>query len=164
MKKVIASILLALAIMFTPAVVAISFAQGTISDTEVLRLMNVERKNQGLVELKQDSLLTSAAYQKANDMFLNQYWAHNSLQGKTPWQFIVESGYQGRFLGENLANGYSTSEGVVAAWMASPGHKMNILAGKYSDAGISVVNGNLNGRDVTLVVSMFGGKYLFSTN
>jgi len=163
MKKVIVSILLALALLFTPALAAVSFAQD-ISDTEILRLMNEERRIQGLVELKLNSMLSAAAYSKANDMFQKQYWAHNSPQGKTPWQFISESGYQGRFLGENLANGYTSPGGVVAAWMASPGHRMNILAGRYSDAGISVVNGNLNGRDVTLVVSMFGGKYMFSTN
>jgi hypothetical protein len=45
---------------------------------------------------------------------------------------------------------------MVEAWMASPTHKANIVNPRYSDIGIAVINGNLEGFETTLVVQMFG--------
>ena len=40
-------------------------------------------------------------------------------------------------------------------WMASPGHKENILKSGYTDIGFAVANGQLDGSDTTLVVQLF---------
>jgi hypothetical protein len=40
--------------------------------------------------------------------------------------------------------------------MASPTHKANIVSGNYKDIGVAVVEGELLGKQTTLVVQMFG--------
>lgn len=123
---------------------------------ELFNLTNVERKNAGLEPLKLNATLGRAAQAKASDMFSNNYWAHTSPSGKTPWEFITSSGYKYRLAGENLAKNFSTSDGVMVGWMASPTHKDNIVKDGYHDVGFAIVNGVLNGEETTLVVQMFG--------
>lgn len=117
---------------------------------------NGRREAMGLTKLTLNQQLSQAAAAKANDMFKNNYWAHNSPLGKTPWDFIVGSGYHYTLAGENLAKNFSDSQGVVNAWMNSPSHRDNIIKPGYRDIGFAVVNGVLNGEETTLVVQMFG--------
>lgn len=123
---------------------------------KLLEVTNQKRQEQGLSPLSLNAQLSQAAAQKAVDMFSKNYWAHNSPEGKTPWDFIVASGYSYTVAGENLAKNFSDSRGVVDAWMASPTHRDNMLKTSYQDIGFAVVNGVLNGEETTLVVQMFG--------
>lgn len=125
---------------------------------ELLSITNQKRLTVGLQPLQLNTALSNAAAKKAADMFKNGYWSHTSPQGKTPWDFIVASGYSYTMAGENLAKNFSTSPGVVEAWMASPTHKANIVKPGYRDIGFAVVNGILNGEETTLVVQMFGAS------
>lgn len=132
---------------------------GFATDIRVEQLfsaINAKRAEAGLGALVLDQRLSRAAALKAQDMFVNNYWAHNSPAGKTPWEFITTAGYRYRVAGENLAKNFSVSSTVVDAWMASPTHKENIMRGDYKDIGFAVVNGVLGGEETTLVVQMFG--------
>ncbi len=126
--------------------------------SDLLNLTNQQRTAVGLSQLRLNDKLSVAAAQKAQDMFSNNYWSHTSPQGKTPWVFITDSGYQYTMAGENLAKNFSDSRGVVEAWMASPTHKENIVKPGYQDVGFAIVNGVLNGEETTLVVQMFGAS------
>jgi hypothetical protein len=117
---------------------------------------NAERAKAGLKMLKMNNQLSEAAMAKAKYMFAHNFWAHNAPDGTTPWKFIDDAGYNYLFAGENLAKDFVDSKGVVDAWMASPSHRANILQEKYQDVGFAVLNGNLQGEDLTLVVQMFG--------
>ncbi|MCC7289825.1 hypothetical protein IT417_01055 [bacterium] len=130
----------------------------SITPNNVISLTNKERTKYGLSGLKSNSQLASAALAKANNMLSVQYWNHFGPNGETPWQFIKAAGYTYIYAGENLAKGFKSSEGVVEAWMASPTHRDNILSGNYRDIGVAVVNGQLLGDEVTLVVQMFGNQ------
>lgn len=44
--------------------------------------------------------------------------------------------------GENLARGYTTADATVAAWMASPGHRANVLDGSLTRIGVAAVYAN----------------------
>ncbi len=123
---------------------------------DLLSQTNSQRAGLGLGSLSLRDELSQAAYAKAQDMFAHGYWSHTSPTGKTPWEFIVASGYKYTLAGENLAKNFSTSKGVVDAWMASPTHRDNIVKPGYRDVGFAVVNGILNGEETTLVVQMFG--------
>lgn len=127
-----------------------------ITIQQIVDLSNQERQNIGLHELRQNPLLDQAAEDKAADMFAKQYWAHVSADGKQPWDFISDAGYSYTVAGENLARDFQHADQVVEAWMASPTHKANILHEKYTEIGIAVVEGNLEGIETTLVVQMFG--------
>lgn len=119
---------------------------------------NTKRSQAGLSPLTLNPELSEAAGRKAADMFAKNYWAHVAPDGKTPWDFIIGSGYRYQVAGENLAKNFQDSTGVVDAWMASPSHKDNLLKTSYKEVGFAVVNGKLLGEDTTLVVQMFGTK------
>lgn len=137
----------------------LGFVLGYASDITVdqtLALTNQERAKSGLAPLSLNAKLSSAASAKASDMFQNQYWAHVSPSGKEPWFFITASGYSYRLAGENLARDFNHATDMVLAWMNSPTHRANIMNGRYTEIGLAVVNGQLQGVDTTLVVQMFG--------
>lgn len=130
-----------------------------ISSDEMLALVNKERQNRGLSSLHMDGQLSYAASLKAQDMFANDYWAHTSPSGISPWVFIKTAGYEYLYAGENLARGFTTSNDVVKAWMDSPSHKDNILSPNYDEIGFAVSTGNLTGEETVLVVEMFGRRF-----
>ena len=157
------TIYLAFALILTASVTHIQNTSGSIlgyatdiSPQKLFELTNQERQNAGLQPLQYNEKLANAARKKAENMFDKDYWAHYGPSGETPWEFILGSGYQYEFAGENLAKNFLFSDGVVQAWMDSPTHRENIMRKEYTDVGFAVVNGVLNGEETTLVVQMFG--------
>lgn len=128
----------------------------TVSGSQLLDETNQARQAKGLSPLREDSRLDNAAYLKAQDMLRSNYWAHVSPSGVQPWHWFDVAGYRYAAAGENLAKGFSTSSGTMAAWMASPEHRDNILNTNYSDVGFAVVSGELDGAQTTLVVALYG--------
>lgn len=129
-----------------------------ISVDDLVHQTNTKRQEQGLSALSYNEALSDAARRKAQHMLDNNYWAHNAPDGTTPWSFFKAAGYEYIFAGENLARGFSGTNEVLDAWMASPGHKENIMSPNYKEIGFAVVTGNLTGEETVLVVEMFGSK------
>ncbi len=136
-----------------PQILGISYS---ISNQELLLLVNEQRLENNLPPLKLNEKLSSAASAKANHMFANNYWAHFAPDGTSPWKFITDNGYDYIYAGENLAKGFVTAEDAVDAWMESPSHRDNILSAQYKEVGFSIVEGSLQGEDTVLIVEMFG--------
>ncbi len=130
-----------------------------ISVDEVIKLTNERRAAAGVSALTYNPLLASAAKAKGEDMINRDYWAHIAPDGTQPWKFFSDVGYKYRYAGENLAKDFSSPQSAVDAWMASPSHKENMLSSKYSEIGIAVVEGDLNGADTTIIVQLFGTRY-----
>lgn len=128
----------------------------SIYQQELIKLVNDEREKLGLAELQENPTLNKAALLKAQDMFEEDYWAHVSPQGVTPWYWFEKESYNYLVAGENLAKDFNTSAGVVAGWLASPTHKDNLLNSEFTEIGLAVVNGKLQGEETTLVVQFFG--------
>ena len=131
-----------------------------ITINRIFDLVNQERTKANIPPLTMSEELSHAAAQKATDMFAKNYWAHISPTGTTPWKFITDSGYQYIYAGENLAKNFDKSDEVVKAWMNSPTHRANLLKKGYSEIGLAVINGSLNGEETTLVVQEFGTRVL----
>lgn len=127
-----------------------------ITVQKVINQTNQKRQELGLSPLKYNSLLSESATQKAQDMFTNNYWAHTSPKGTTPWDFFKSVGYKYSVAGENLARDFYDTDSLMKAWMNSPTHRDNIVNSKYQEIGIGVVNGVLGGIKTTLVVQHFG--------
>lgn len=128
----------------------------TITSSRVVQLTNQERVKAGLAPLTINSALTAAAQDKGNDMLEHDYFAHISPSGVTPWFWIQKHGYDYSVAGENLAIDFTNVEDVVAAWMASPSHRENILRPDYTETGVAVVTGEFQGGTSTIVVHDFG--------
>lgn len=159
-KAAVAMIALPVAALVINASLALqpiqAISQPTSHELKLIELTNQERIARGLKPLKYNPELRNAAQAKAADILNKDYFDHVSPQGKTPWQFIDQSGYSYRKAGENLAIDFTTVEGPVAGWMNSPSHRANVLKADYEEVGIAEVTGDFNGRETTVVVQMFG--------
>ena len=126
--------------------------------TEILALVNQDRQNNNLPILEMNSILSSAAQNKANDMLANNYFSHYSPDGKEPWDWINRTQYPYLYVGENLAMNFSSADSAHLALMASELHKKNILNSNFQDIGLAVVSGEINGESTTLLVELFGSQ------
>lgn len=129
--------------------------QAPISAAELLQDTNAEREKVGAAPLRVNNELSKAALLKSQDMLRHDYWSHTSPSGVTPWHWLEEVGYGYAYAGENLARNFSSANAVVAAWMASPGHKENMLHQYYTEVGFAVADGTMDGRPVSLVVALY---------
>lgn len=137
-----------------PDILGISYS---VSENELLDLVNKERAERGLHPLRINDQLSDAARRKAADMLEKNYWAHFAPDKSTsPWEFIRAAGYNYVHAGENLARGFTDAQPAMHAWMNSETHRDNILADKYQDIGFAIVPGTLTGEETVLIVEMFG--------
>jgi uncharacterized protein YkwD len=111
-----------------------------------LCLVNRERASHGERALVPDGQLRQAAQAHTDSMVAGDYFGHEGGPGQTPLQRMIAAGYIyssriGYAIGENIAWGsgaLGTPRAIVAAWMASPGHRANILDARYRDTAIGV--------------------------
>jgi len=115
----------------------------TAFESEVVRLVNEIRAENGLKPLTQDWQLSRVARYKSQDMRDLGYFSHTSPTYGSPFNMMKSFGISYRTAGENIAKGYSTPEAVVNGWMNSPGHRANILNSSYTHIGVGyVASGN----------------------
>lgn len=101
---------------------------------EVIRLVNIERQNEGLAPLKADELVSQAAYKRAQE--IKTTFDHTRPDGTSCFTVLKEYGISYRAAGENIAKGSPTPERVVDGWMNSAGHRANILNENFTTIGV----------------------------
>lgn len=125
---------------------------------KAIDLVNKERREQGVAPLTVNTLLNQAAEAKADDMIKNDYFAHTSPIGETPWHWLKQAGYSYRTAGENLALNYDDAKEQHEAWMKSTTHRANILNGRFDEIGMATRHGKINGKNATITVQLFGSQ------
>ncbi|SKC91564.1 CAP domain-containing protein [Maledivibacter halophilus] len=105
-------------------------------ETEVVRLVNVERAKAGLSALKENTELSKVARTKSQDMRDKGYFSHTSPTYGSPFDMMKQFGIDYMAAGENIAKGQKTPEAVVNAWMNSDGHRRNILSTNFTEIGV----------------------------
>ncbi|MCW3067864.1 MAG: SCP-like extracellular [Solirubrobacterales bacterium] len=96
--------------------------------------------------LRQNGRLEIAAQGHSREMSVGDYIGHTGLRGGSPLSRMRAGGYVyssrvGYELGENIGWGtlwLATPRAIVAAWMASPDHRQNILDPSYHDTAVGV--------------------------
>ena len=111
----------------------------TSFESEVIRLVNEIRVQNGLKPLTANWELSRVARHKSQDMRDQGYFSHTSPTYGTPFQMIKSFGLSFRTAGENIAKGYATPQAVVNGWMNSSGHRANILNASYTQIGVGYV-------------------------
>ena len=113
-----------------------------------LCLLNNERTSRGLRRLRDNAKLRSAAQAYSWSMVRHDFFDHTSPSGSTLLGRVRGTAYlasaRGWALGENIAWGagyLATPRHTVRSWMHSPGHRHNILTGRFDEIGIGVVPG-----------------------
>ena len=119
-------------------------------EQRVLELTNEARKSSrwcgwswysATTALQWNDLLGIASRAHAADMLARNYFAHNSLDGRTPFDRMVSAGYsRSCAAGENIA-GNQTPAATVQAWLDSAGHCANIMNSEFKALGVGQVNG-----------------------
>ena len=127
-----------------------------LSRAMVLEVMNAQRLRRGLPPLHRNARLDAAAADRVRDMFEQRYFDHVAPDGTQPFVWVRRRGYAYSRLGENLATGQRGARQVVEQWMASSGHRANIL-GDFEDAGIAIAEGSPTGESHGYTfVAMYG--------
>jgi uncharacterized protein YkwD len=126
-----------------------------VIQSEIVSLTNAERAQSRVGALIENKRLNASAQAKAEHMAALGYFAHDGPDGKKPWSWIEEAGYDYRYAGENLAVRFVDSREVVVAWMASPTHRANIVKPVYQEIGVGVAHGMYKGSPATFVVQHF---------
>jgi uncharacterized protein YkwD len=111
-----------------------------------LCLVNRERAANGESPLQANARLEQAAQDHTESMAFGDYFEHVGPLDDTPLSRMRAAGYIyssqiGFEVGENIGWGTlweATPRAIVATWMASPGHRANILDARYRDTAIGV--------------------------
>src|SRR5690606_28772451 len=100
-------------------------------------LTNTERAKAGCDPVQADDRLAKAAQLHSEDMSANDYFSHTGQNGSS---FVDRAKAQGHPSpgAENIAQGQSSAESVMDAWMNSPGHRANILNCSLTSLGVGV--------------------------
>lgn len=129
MKNIIKMTLVTIAAI---AAFAFSSFAGTPAEEQAKAcvLINEYRAEQGLPALNWDDAMSSGTCVRAQEASI--VFEHVRPDGSA-WYTADED----RFYGENLAEGFTSAETVVKAWIASPTHRENIVK-DYSTMNLQV--------------------------
>ena len=109
----------------------------------MLSLVNSERTANGCAAIAWDETLAQVARLHSADMAARDYMDHTNPDGLTPFDRAAAAGTTAS--AENIAAGQQTAADVMAAWMASPGHRANILNCSLTRLGVGVGYGGSYG-------------------
>ena len=112
--------------------------QSSSTASEVVRLTNSARSQNGYAARVEDGALSEAAAVRARE--IARSFSHTRPSGASFSSALSESGVSYLRAGENIASGQKSASEVVNAWMNSPGHSANILNSRYSRKGSASVN------------------------
>lgn len=130
----------------------------SLTSDNIIWFTNYYRAQYGLKPLSLSDQLRNSAYYKSMDMFKHHYFAHYRPSNDMGFDnFVDNQKYAFIKIGENLAKGdFTTSKQIVDAWMNSPDHRQNILDTTYTEIGVSVDYGELDGERMVLITQHFG--------
>ena len=124
-------------------------------EADIFAGINAERVAVGLPALQLDPNLVMVARERSNDMAQKGYFSHVSPTGETAFTIMDRYGIPYAWAGENLArNNYPDDESVAVTmrdWMASQGHRDNILNPHYSTVGAGAAVDGAGMKYFTLV-------------
>lgn len=132
-----------------------AFAGGRASTQgSFLQAVNAARAAHGLEPLRLDAGLGRAARSHTLEMLRDDSFGHGDFVAR-----MSAFGLHG-MLGENLAWGsgpYSRAQTIVQMWLASPGHRENLLRSGFHRIGLGIATGSFQGEaGATVVTADFG--------
>lgn len=113
-------------------------------EARMLELVNNERVAAGLKPLAPDPELTEVARRHSTDMFARSYFAHDTPEGRDPFDRMRAANVRFVTAGENLALA-PTVPVAHRGLMNSPGHRANILHSQFGRLGIGIMDGGIRG-------------------
>ncbi|HEY5197326.1 MAG TPA: CAP domain-containing protein [Solirubrobacteraceae bacterium] len=112
-------------------------------EAATLCLVNRARQAAGVAALAGNAALGRAAVGHSDQMVAENYFDHVGPDGNGPTQRVIAAGFtrSTAVIAENIAAATmsdATPAATVASWMASAGHRVNILDPDFRETGIGV--------------------------
>lgn len=123
----------------------------------IIKLTNDIRSTNSIAPLREDYRLDTVADLRVDNIFATQATkAGPPTDGDLAHHSRI-AGYKETIVAENIAEGmFSTNKDIIGALMADRASKMNILRSDSTDIGVALRRGLVNGRNVYVVVQVFG--------
>ncbi len=109
----------------------------TSEELQLVDLINAARRAAGLAPLTVDPRLTAAAREKAADLAASGTISHYSARLGWPWDQWRRLGIAYLTGGENVA-GTSSVARAHELFLASPGHRANVLRPQHTHVGVGI--------------------------
>lgn len=84
-----------------------------------------------------NEVLARVARAHSEDMAGRNYFGHDAPGGPGAAERVKRAGYRYRSTAENIAAGQTKPEDVVAGWVKSPHHCVNLMNPVYTDMGVA---------------------------
>ncbi len=115
------------------------------SEREMLELVNLARKQNGIPEILLSEELRDVAREHARDMLERGYFSHYTPEGLSPFDRLEMAKINYMYAGENLAFAPDVQI-AMNGLMKSTGHRENILSGNFKKGGIGVIDAGIFGK------------------
>lgn len=129
----------------------------TRAEQSLVAAVNDVRAEHNLRPLRVDAHLVEAARAHSSTLLRTNVFEHGSFAER-----IALHGARGPAFGENLAWGtgrLASARSIVVAWMASPGHRANLLRPGWRRIGVGALNSRFLGHPgATVVTADFAGR------
>ncbi|MEL6658305.1 MAG: CAP domain-containing protein [Bacteroidota bacterium] len=87
--------------------------------------------------LQWNDQIAIAAAEHSADMAQAGVLNHTGTDGSLAGDRLKRNGYDWRSYGENIASGFTSMDGVLQAWIDSPGHCRNLMNASFQEIGIA---------------------------
>lgn len=98
---------------------------------------NAQRAANGRGPVMRVATLDAMARAHAEDLQRNNLFSHRGSDGSGLGLRAGRVGYRFCFIAENIAKGQFNLNDVMAGWMASPGHRRNLLDSRATQLGFA---------------------------
>ena len=153
---VVVGVILAL-VAFTLAPASRAASTQSQVEQSLVAAVNDVRAEHNLRPLRVDAHLVEAARTHSTTLLRTNVFEHGSFAER-----LALHGARGPAFGENLAWGtgrLASARSILAAWMASPGHRANLLRPGWRRIGVGALNGRFLGHaGATVVTADFAGS------
>jgi uncharacterized protein YkwD len=123
-----------------PATASYADEPGSGGTGSVVAMVNEERESAGCSPVTVDNRLTEAAEGHSQDQADRKQMTHTGSDGSRVGDRATRAGYSWSRIGENVAR-TSSAQRAMEMWMASSGHRENILNCAYKHIGVAEVGG-----------------------
>jgi uncharacterized protein YkwD len=151
-----------------PAVEEVALSAADRFEARMLERLNRLRARRGRAPLRVSPGLSSAASTHSRAMARHGFCGHRSPNGASFWSRISRfyrrgAGWRRWSVAENVlcSPRRLSAAAALGKWLASPGHRANLLAPQWREVGVGAVYadsapGEFGGEDMLLVTAEFG--------
>lgn len=130
-----------------PPLASSASGEAPVQAEDLVTRTNAQRVALRLPLLMREGALMRAAQLQADQMAALNTMAHDLPGARYPSldSRLEAVGYRMQASGENVAEGYASAAAVLAGWMTSPSHRVNIVSTAFTQMGAGVATAS-NGR------------------